>query len=126
MKQDKAIMKAVHSRKSPTLSADFDSRMMDQILHAEVKRKRLAYILSLSSITAASLGLISMAVYLLKDHFSLNFTLQFPAFPSLNELISKYGFSFYIGFLILVLMMIDTSFRTIRHKRDSDKFRQFK
>ncbi len=126
MKQDKAIFKAVHSRKSPILSAGFNSRMMDQIYHAEAKRKKRSYILSLSSIAVASLGLISLAAYLLKDHIPLNVTLQFPAFLSLNEFISRYGFSFYIGFLILLLMIIDTTFRTFRHKRESDKFRQFK
>ena len=122
MKQDKAIIKALKSNDSPVLSAGFNSGLMKQIYREVEKKKRRSYILSLSLISTVSLCLIAMAVYLLEDYLSVDFSFHLPAFKISVESISGYGFSFYIAFLIGVLVALDYYFRNVLNKRKKEKF----
>jgi hypothetical protein len=122
MKQDKAIIKALKSNDSPELSAGFNSGLMKQIYREVEKKKRRSYILSLSLISTVSLCLIAMAVYLLEDYLSVDFSFHLPAFKISVESISGYGFSFYIAFLIGVLVALDYYFRNVLNKRKKEKF----
>jgi hypothetical protein len=109
MKHDKALIKALQSTESSKLSPDFNSRMMTQIYRAVERKKKRSYVLSLCLISAVSLSLIAMAVYLLKVYFSVSFKL--PAVHLTSESISIYAFSFYIALLILILVGLDNHFR---------------
>jgi len=125
MNQDKAIIKVVRSQAGTSLSAGFNSGMMNLIQHAVVKRKRRMYIGTLCLISTVSLGLISMAVYLLRDYLQENFTFQMPSLTSLLESVSKYGFGFYIAFLTIILIALDHYFRSMWQRHKTDKFRQY-
>ena len=125
MNQDKAIIKALKTLEGPILSNNFSSGMMNRIYLVEAKKKRRAYIGSLCLLSTVSLGMIAMAVYLLRDYLSDNFTFHLPTFASLIESVSKYGFCFYIAFLTIVLISLDYYFRSAYQKHKSEKFRQY-
>ena len=125
MKDDKAIFKALKSQESIPLSAGFNSRMMSKIYLVVEKKKKRAYVLSLCLLSTVSIGLIAMTVYLLRNHLTFNFTIQFPAFNTLTETVSKYGFSIYIAFLIFILIGLDTFLRSVFKKRKEDKFKHY-
>jgi hypothetical protein len=122
MKQDKAIIKALKSTESPVLSAGFNTGLMNQLYREVEKKKRRSYILSLCLLSMVSLCLIAMAVYLLEDYLSVDFSFHLPAFKISVESISGYGFSFYIAFLIGVLAGLDYYFRNALNKRKKEKF----
>jgi len=125
MNQDKAIIKVVKSQESPSLSAGFNSEMMNRIHLVVVKKKRRLYIGTLCLISTTSLGLISMAVYLLRNYMHENITVQLPTLTSLFESLSKYGFGFYIAFLTIILIALDHYFRSVWQKHKSEKFRHY-
>ena len=125
MNQDKAIIKALKTMEGPTLSDDFSSGMMNRIYLVAAKKKRRMYIGTLCLISTVSLGLISMAVYLLRDYLQENFTFQMPSLTSLLESVSKYGFGFYIAFLTIILIALDHYFRSMWQKHKTDTFRQY-
>ena len=125
MNQDKAIIKALKSQQGPSLSDGFNSEMMNRIHLVVVKKKRRMYIGTLCLITTASLGLISMALYLLRDYLHESFTVQLPSLSSLFDSLSKYGFGLYIAFLAILLIALDHYFRSVWQKHKSDKFRQY-
>ena len=121
MKQDKAILKALKSQESPALSYDFNARLMSRVFLAVEKKKKRAYILSLCLISAVSLGLISMAGYLMKDYLSFDYTFTLPHINFTLVSLSKYGFSIYIAVLTLILIGLDNHFRHVWIKRKSNK-----
>ena len=109
MEKDKAIVKALKSTQTPQISIDFQENTMNKIFKlAEQKRKR-AYFLHLCLISAASIGLIVTAAFLLKDY--LSFSLKLPDFQLTSSSISLFAFSFYIAALILILVGLDAYFR---------------
>lgn len=111
MNNDKAIIKALQSTESSRLSADFNSRMMNQIYRAAERKKKRSYILGLCLISGVSLVLIALAVYLLNNYFSVDFSFHLPKFHLSSESISVYGFCFYIAMLVLILIGLDNHFR---------------
>ena len=121
MKQDKAILKALKSQESPALSYDFNARLMSRVYVVVEKKKKRAYILSLCLISTVSLGLISLAGYLLKDHLVLDFTLTLPRMNFTIGSLSKYSFSIFIAVLTFILIGLDTYFRHIFIKRKNNK-----
>ena len=125
MQEDKAIIKALKSQEGSLPSLGFNTRLMSKVYLAAEKEKKRMYILSLCFISAVSLGLIAMGVYLLKDYLPSNYTIHFPNFKNLLESLSKYGFSFYIAFLILILVGLDTYFRQLLNKRKNHKYNQY-
>ena len=95
MQNDKAIIKALNEEVFPSLSSNFNDRAM-QLIYKEVKRKKKQnFILMISGISAVSLGLIVLAIYLLKHYLSFNFAihLQVPSFSL--DAISQYYFDIY-------------------------------
>jgi hypothetical protein len=122
MNQDKAIIKALKTLEGPILSDNFSSGMMNRIYLVEAKKKRRAYIGSLCLLSAVSLGMISMAVYLLRDYLSDKLTFQLPGPETLIESISRYGFGFYIAFLTIILIALDYYFRSAWQKHKNEKF----
>jgi uncharacterized membrane protein YidH (DUF202 family) len=117
MEKDKAIVKALKSTQTPQISVDFQAHTMNKIFKlAEQKRKR-AYFLHLCLISAASIGLIITAAFLLKDYLSFSFKLPEIQFTKLTDFqltstsISLFAFSFYIAALILILVGLDAYFR---------------
>jgi len=121
MNQDKAIIKALKSMEGPTLSDDFSSGMMNRIYLVAAKKKRRMYIGTLCLISTVSLGMISMAVYLLRDYVSDKLTFHLPSLASLVESVSRYGFGFYIAFLTFILIALDYYFRSAwqKHKNEN-------
>ena len=121
MKQDKAIIKALKSQESPALSYDFNAHLMSRVYMAAEKKKKRSYVLSLCFISAVSLGLISMAGYLLKDHLAFDFTFTLPHINFTLVSLSKYGFSVYVAVLACILIGLDTYFRHVMQKRKNHK-----
>jgi len=122
MNQDKAIIKALKTMEGPTLSDDFSSGMMNRIYLVAAKKKRRMYIGTLCLISTVSLGMISMAVYLLRDYVSDKLTFHLPSLASLVESLSRYGFGFYIAFLTIILIALDYYFRSAWQKHKNEKF----
>lgn len=113
MIQDKAIRKALQIQKSSKLPTDFNSRLMMQIYREAERKRKHSFIIGLCSVSAISLLLISLAIYLLKDY--LTFSFHIPALSPESRVI--YGFCIYIAFLIVILIGLDNYFRTSRQKR---------
>ena len=122
MKQDKAIIKVLKSQEIPTLSDGFNAGMMKQLYKAVEKKKKRVYILTLCLLSTVSLGLIAMGIYLTKDYLVGNFPFQLPTIQMMAASISKYGFGIYIAFLIFILLVLDTFFRTVWNKHKVEKF----
>lgn len=116
MKPDKAISKALTRQENPGLPPGFESRMMAQIYKAETKRKRQTFLLNIGLLSLTSLGLIGLAVYLLRDSLS-EITFRAPSLHLSSEAVSQYGFGFYIAFLILVLIVTDHCIRHFIQKK---------
>jgi len=125
MNHDKAIIKALKTLEGLPLSDDFNSGMMNRIYFAAAKKKRRAYIGSLCVLSMVSMGLISMAVYLLRNYLTDNLTFHLPTLTSLIESVSKYGFGFYIAFLSIILIALDYYFRSVWQKHKNEKFRHY-
>ena len=125
MKKDKAIIKVLKSKESIQLSSGFNSRLMSKLYLAVEKKKKRAYVFSLCMLSTVSIGLITMTFYLLRDHLTLNFTIQFPSINTLTETFTKYGFSIYIALLTFILIGLDTFFRSVFKKRKEDKFKHY-
>jgi hypothetical protein len=116
MNNDKAIIKALQSTESPRLSADFNSRMMEEVYRAVERKKKRAYVLGLCLISGVSLALIGLAVYMFYTYFSFDLSIQLPRFPKMGfsaESKSIFGFSIYIALLSLILIGLD---HYLRHK----------
>jgi hypothetical protein len=116
MKSDKAITKALNRQEKPALPPGFESRMMAQIYRAEAKRKQQAFLFSIGLLSITSLGLIGMAVYLLRNYLSTA-TFRIPSLHLSTEALSQYGFGFYIASLILVLIVTDHCIRHFIQKK---------
>lgn len=112
MTQDKALRNALKKGQNHSLPFGFNEQMMIRVRKAAEKRKNRAFAYTIGLISITSLGLIALAVFLLKDY--LNATIIFPAewFHPDPETISQYGFGFYIALLTLVLIGID---HLVRH-----------
>jgi hypothetical protein len=113
MAQDKALKRALQKQSLDKLPTDFNSRLMMQIHREAERKKKRSFIIGLCSVSAVSLLLISLAIYLLKDY--LTFSFHIPALSPESRAI--YGFCFYIAFLIVLLIGFDNYFRTIKQKR---------
>jgi len=115
MKQDKAIRKVLLAQKSPVLSSDFNVKMINRIYLEAAKKKKREFIRSLFLLSFTSVGLISMAIYSLRDYIVFKFPLA--AFQIRPESVTLFVFSCYIAFLVLILIGLDNYFRNIRHKK---------
>ena len=114
MSNDKAIIKALQSTESPRLSADFNSRLMNEVYRAVERKKKRDYVLGICLISGVSLVLIGLAVYVFITYIPWNFAFELPKFPKMNltpETKSMYGFSIYIALLTLILIGLDYYFR---------------
>lgn len=121
MQQDKAIIKAFKEDAHFSLPPSFNERAMFRIYKEAERKKKQSFILMLSSIITASLGLIAMAYYLLKTYISFNVALHF-RLPTLKVgTLSQYYFYIYIAILILFLMFFDYLFRGFWNKRKYEK-----
>ena len=118
MTEDKALRKVLERQNTGKLSSGFNTTLMDRVYLESVKKKKRSFILALCGISGISLCLISLAVYLLKDHLSFSF--QWPVFRLSAESKALYGFSFYIAFLVFLLIALDAY---LRHKRILKKSR---
>jgi len=121
MNKDKAIIKALESQVNPMLSAGFNQLLMGKLCAAVEKKRKRMYILTLCLLSTVSAGLILMGVFLMKDYLPSGYTFQIPTFHNLIESLPRYGFGFYIAFLILVLIGLDAYFRQLLHKKKSHK-----
>jgi hypothetical protein len=122
MKRDKAISKILKAEVTPTLSPAFNAQLMSQIHKFAEKKKVQSFILTLCLISATSLSIIGMAIYLLRNYLKWNFSFSMPRFP--QESISQYGFFIYIALLMLILIGLDTFFRHIRQKHKDNELKQ--
>ena len=121
MKQDKALIKSLMMQERPKLPVDFNVQLMTKVYKASAKRKKRNLIFSYAFISFVSLGLIGMAVYLLKNYLSFSSMFQMPQFISTSESKSFLAFSIYIAFLVLILVFMDGYFRKLRERHLSKK-----
>ena len=110
MTQDNALRKVL-KKQVTGLSPDFNEQLLNRIFVVAEQRKKRSFVLGLCAISAASLSLVSVGIYLLKDY--LTFSFHLPAFKLSPEALGIFGFSFYIAILILLLMVLDNY---IRHR----------
>ena len=121
MQQDKIIKKALEEEFVYPLPSGFNERAMLHI-YEEAKRKRKQnFAFMIGCISAVSLSLIGLAVYLLKNYFSFKFSFQFQIPTFKFGSLSQYYFDIYIAILILVLLYFDYLFRTFWNKRKYEK-----
>lgn len=116
MKKDSALEK-VMQKTTETLPADFSRRTMEKIIMENVARKKRATILTYLSVSLASLGLIVLGYFLLKDYLTFDFTSGFAKNAFTPESKNILGFSSYIAVLGLLLMFFDRYLRNLRDRR---------
>jgi hypothetical protein len=121
MKQDKALIKALNLKENPKLPTGFNAQLMGKIYIASAKQKKRNTIISYTFISFVSLGLIGMAVYLLKNYLTFSSMLQIPQFIFTSESKSFFGFSIYIASLVLILVFMDGYFRRLRERHLNKK-----
>jgi len=121
MKQDKALIKALKLKEKPQLPTDFNTQLMREIYKASAKQKKQNIILSYAFISFVSLGLIGMAVYLLKNYITFSSVSQIPEFLATSESKNIFGFSIYIACLVLILVFMDRYFRKLRERHLNKK-----
>ncbi|ANI87895.1 hypothetical protein A9P82_00290 [Arachidicoccus ginsenosidimutans] len=117
MQQDKLIKKALEEAANFSLPPDFNERAMLHIYKETERKKKQNFFLMLGCISAVSLSLIGVSVYLLKKYFAFDFTfrLQLPTLKFVS--LSQYYFDIYIAVLILVLIGFDYLFRSYWRRR---------
>ena len=116
MKEDKAIVSALQSTKKDNYSKDFNEILMVRIKKQYAIKKRNEIILTYSSLVSASLALIGLGVYYLKDFMS------WPSFPTSLRVFSSESsdillFSIFIAVLTLALISLDSFLRRQLEKR---------
>ncbi|MDR0791729.1 MAG: hypothetical protein LBE82_00355 [Chitinophagaceae bacterium] len=121
MQQDKIIKKALEEELNFSLSSGFNEQTMFRIYKEAERKKKQNFVLMLGCISAVSLGLIVLTIYLLKKYFSFNFSFRFqmPAFH-LGAL-SQYYFSIYIAVIVLFLLFLDYFFRSFWNNKKLNK-----
>lgn len=117
MNQDKALKKAL-TRKTNGLPPGFDKRVMEQVMLEAKRKMQLNYFWSLGLVTFVSLSMVVGTVYVLYHYTSFNFfdSLSGIRMPSMSG--SMYVFYFYIAFLILILLGLDTYIRNWKNKTE--------
>jgi len=117
MNQDKALKKVL-TRKTGGLPPGFDKRVMEQVL-LEAKRKiQLNYFRSLGLVAFVSLSMVAGTAYVLYHYTSFNF-FDFLSGLKMPDMSSPmFVFYFYIAFLILILLGLDTYIRNWRNKTE--------
>jgi preprotein translocase subunit SecF len=70
-----------------------------------------------ASISAASLSFIVLAIYLLKQYLSFNFSFRLSLQGLHFGAISQYYFSIYIAVIALLLLYLDYFFRNLLSKK---------
>jgi hypothetical protein len=121
MKRDKAIIKALDrldGLDKPSLSADFNVQLMNKISKAAAKREKRSFIVNIAIVTVVSLGLVVMAVYLLRNYLTTDITFSMPVFHIGS--VSHYLFFAYIAILALLLLGLDYFFRYLREKKNDN------
>ncbi len=113
---DIAIREALKSSENVEISENFNINLMNKVLEVSVKKKRKEIFLTYSLLILASLGLVSLAVFFLKDIFSVRFLFHYFESLLLPESASIVLFSLYISILIVLLMVLDAFFRNVRQK----------
>ncbi|MDP4272173.1 MAG: hypothetical protein Q8909_18935 [Bacteroidota bacterium] len=121
MKRDKAIIKALDKFEAPPLSADFNTQLMKKISEAAAQKEKRAFIVNICIISVVSLGLVAMAIYLLRDYITSDIAFRMPVFHIVSGPASHYLFFAYIAFLALLLLGLDYFFRHLREKK-KDKY----
>jgi hypothetical protein len=109
MKTDKALRKIL-SRPSAELPYSFESRVMREIRKEAERKARYSYYRSLGLVAVVSLWLIGSSWFALRYFFHFEFP-SFPAVPLPDFSEPIFGFSVYIGFLVLLLLGLDHLFR---------------
>lgn len=114
--KDIAIRKALKLSESIDISDEFNINVMNKVLQISANKKRREIFLTYFLLILASGGLVSLAVYFLKDIFSIRSFSHYFEILLLPESISIVLFSFYISILIVLLMVFDAYFRNLRQK----------
>ena len=121
MQQDKMIIKALKEEIISSLPPDFNERAILRIYKEADRKRKQNFFLMLGCTSMVSLGLIVMAIYLLKKYLSFNFAFHFQL-PSLKlGSLSQYYFDIYIAILMIVLIYIDYLFRSFWNKKKYGK-----
>ena len=119
MEQDKALKKILDTREKGYLPYGFEIDLMKKITLEAKQRKRRFYVLSLSTVSLVSVAMIAGTIFLLKNYLSVKMTMPVlhPQFS--QEAGSMFGFFFYIAFLALILLGLDTYIRSLKQKPKS-------
>jgi hypothetical protein len=107
MNQDNALRKGLKARQKKDLPYAFENRLMNQIMLEAVKKKKRTNALTMSIISLVSFCMIVGVVLVLKYYLSVDLSFSMPVSHFTPESKPLFGFFFYIGFLVLVLLGVD-------------------
>jgi len=119
MYQDKALKKVLENKEKFDLPYGFENLMMNQILLEAKKSKRRSAILLLCLISSVSLGMIVGTIVLFKYYLGVNISMPEIQNQFSPEAGKMFGFFFYIAFLVLMLLGLDTYLRRLKHKSEN-------
>jgi hypothetical protein len=116
MDQDKALKKILNTGKRGDLPYGFEDRLMKGILLEAKKQRKRAQIRILGLISSVSLVMVVGTILLIHRYLAVKITMPAPDVRFSPEAGGMFGFFFYIAFLVLVLLVLDTYFRNLRQK----------
>jgi len=116
MNQDKALKRILQTRDKGDLPYGFEIGLMNKVTLEAKRKKRRFFVLTLGLVSLVSVAMIAGTILLLKFYLSVQFSLPVLHIRFSTETGSMFGFFFYIAFLALVLLGLDTYFRSLRHK----------
>jgi len=120
MNQDNALKKILESREKGDLPYDFESRLMKKIMLEVKKKKRRSTVFNLCLVSFVSLAMMVSTYLILKYYLWIDLSLPRNPFKFSSGFAPLFGFFFYIGFLVLILLGLDTFFRKIKQKADTN------
>ena len=116
MDQDKALKKILQTRDKGDLPYGFEIGLMNKIMLEAKRKKRRSSVLTLGLVSSVSVSMIAGTILLLKFYLSVQLSLPVLHIRFSTGAGSMFGFFFYIAFLALVLLGLDTYFRSLRRK----------
>ena len=120
MSENKLINKILQNRRDEQLPYGFNDRVMRQVYIEAERKSRRSYVKGILLISIVSLFMAVSGVVVLKSFFniSLDLSFDFLNWKFSNEDLSAFLNCSYIGFLALILLMIDMLLRKRKSKME--------
>lgn len=116
MEQDKAIQKVLNNSKLIGLPYGFENKVMKAIFQKAEKQVKRKFALNIVLVSLVSIAIISGTFYILHNYYSVSLNLTIPQLNYSNETKYIFAFSFYIAFIVLFLLWLDTFLRRLKKK----------